>query len=117
MKKLILSVIAALALGITSCGGPSLDDINVAEIKDACGCVDAVKMASDIMIAEADKYESNGKMLAPDKASEKLMDEADKKIKDVVRKCTEELKIEGEAMKKCPSFKELEANTKKLQNL
>ena len=73
MEKLILPFFALLALGITSCGGPSLDDINVAEIKDACECVDAVKIASDVMIAEADKHNDNGKMLEPDAASKKLM--------------------------------------------
>lgn len=117
MKKLILPVLAALTLGVTSCGGPSLDDINVAEIKDACGCVDAVKLASDVMIAEAKKHESNGNMLEPDEATKKLMDEAAKKIEEITTKCTEELKVERETMKKCPSFKELEANMKNLQNL
>ncbi len=117
MKKRILPILTVMALGFTSCGGPSLDDVNIAEIKDACGCVDAVIIASDVMLAEADRHRVNGKMTEPDSEAKKVMDEADKKIKDIVKKCNQELKIEGAAMKKCPNFKELEANTKKLENL
>ncbi len=117
MKKLILPVFAALALGITSCGGPSIEDVKVADIKDACGCSDAVKTVSDVMVVEAEKHGFDEAKIKADAASKKVMDAADAKIMEVMKKCTEELKIENEAMKKCPSFKELEANMKKFENM
>lgn len=117
MKKLILPVFAALALGITSCGGPSLDDVNVAEIKDACGCVDAMKTVSDVMVAEAEKHGNDAEKLQKDADSKKLFDEAGKKSMELMKKCSQDLKLEPADMEKCPNFKEFEASAKKLDGI
>ena len=117
MKKLILPVIAALALGVTSCGGPSLDDVNVAEIKDACGCVDGMKTVSDVMVAEAEKHGNDAEKLEKDPESKKVFDEAGKKSMELMKKCSEELKLKPADMEKCPSFKEFEASAKKLEGV
>lgn len=117
MKKLILPVLAALVLGVTSCGSPSIEDVKVADIKDACGCSDAVKTVSEIMVTEAAKYDNDAEKLKANAESKKVMDAADEKIEAVMKKCRQELKIEKEAMEKCPSFKDADANMTKLRDM
>lgn len=117
MKKLTFSLIAGLAIGLASCGSPSIEDVNVADIKDACGCSDAVKTVSEIMVAEAGKYNNDADKLKANEDSKKLMDAADDKINAVMKKCRETLKVEKEAMEKCASFADADKNMKALKDM
>jgi hypothetical protein len=118
MKKRLLSalILTSLALGFTSCGGPSIDDVDIAEIKDACGCTDALKMVSDVVLAETEKHASEKELLA-DPESKKVIEAAEQKSELVMKRCEFELKVDREEFTKCPSFKELEANSEKIRTV
>ena len=117
MKKRILPIMTVMALGFTACGGPSLDDINVAEINDACGCADALKTVSDIILVEGEKHDMKKEKLMADPESKGVMDACEKKGEEVMKKCRDELKLQSSDLEKCPSMKEMEENAKKFRDL
>lgn len=97
MKKTLLGlgIVALLA----SCGGSSAEDVNVAEIKDACGCASSlVTIANDILDNIGDKSEDD---LENDKELMKTMKPKFDKLDELEDKCRKELKVELSAMEKC----------------
>ena len=116
MKKLILPITTILALGFASCGGPSIDDVDISEIKDACGCTDALNMIAEVVLAETENHTSEKELLA-DPESKKVIEAAEQKSELVMKRCEFELKVDREAFTKCPIFKELEANSEKIRSV
>lgn len=97
MKKTLLGlgIVALLA----SCGGSSAEDVNVAEVKDACGCADGfVTIANDILENVGDKTEDE---MENDKELEKTMKPKFDKLDALEDRCREELKVEMADMEKC----------------
>ncbi len=98
MKKTILGlgIVALLA----SCGGSSsAEDVNVAEMKDACGCTEGLMtIANDILDNIGDKTEDD---MEGDKELMKTMKPKFDKLDELEEKCRIELKVEMEDMEKC----------------
>jgi hypothetical protein len=117
MKKLTFSLIAGLAIGLASCGSPSIEDVKLEDIKDAWGCSDAVKTVSEIMVAEAAKYDNDADKLKANADSKKLMDAGEEKIDAVMKKCRKDLDVDKEAIEKCSSFAEADKNMKALKDM
>jgi hypothetical protein len=104
MKKTLLGlgIVALLA----SCGGSSAEDVNVAEMKDACGCTEGlVTIANDILDNIGDKSEDD---MEGDKELMKTMKPKFDKLDELENKCRKELEVEMEDMEKCdPELKTL----------
>lgn len=109
MKKIILGfgVLAVMA----SCGGSSAEDVNIADVKDACGCADGfLIVANDVLDAIGDKSEDD---MENDEELAKLMKPKMDKLDELEDKCRGELKVKLDEMKKCEP--ELEGVMKKFE--
>lgn len=96
MKKIVLGI-GVLAL-MASCGS-SAEDVNVADVKDACGCSSGfVTIANDILNEIGDKSENDMK---EDEALKKKMEPKFKKLDELEDKCRKELKVSMDDMKAC----------------
>lgn len=97
MKKTLLGL-GILAL-MASCGGQSAEDVNVAEIKDACGCSDGfVTIANDILAEIGDRTEDE---MENDKELEKAMKPKMEKLDELENKCRKDLKVTKDQMMAC----------------
>ena len=96
MKKVILGI-GALAL-MASCGS-SAEDVNVADMKDACDCSSGfVTVANDILDVIGDKSENDMK------EDEELKNELKpkfEKLDEIEDKCRQELGVTMEEMEAC----------------
>lgn len=109
MKKTILGL-GILAL-MASCGGSSAEDVNVAEIKDACGCTDGlITIANDILAEVGDKSENDMKA---DEELMKIMEPKFDKLDELEKKCRKDLEVSMDDMKACDA--ELEGVMKKFE--
>lgn len=105
MKKLL--VVATAAVFLASCGAKTADDVKVEDIKDACGCVEAMNIiATDILDNIGDKTEEEVK---EDEALKGKLE----KLEKVGKKCRKD--YEKEEAEKCDEFKELEKTMKKFE--
>lgn len=110
MRKTILGL-GVLAL-MASCGGSSsAEDINVADVKDACGCTESLMIiAGDILDKVGDKTEVEMKA---DEEMMKVMKPKMDKLDELEDKCRKELEVSMKDMKACDA--ELEPLMKKFE--
>ena len=110
MKKILLPIMAVVALTMTSCGGASIEDVNPDDIKDACGCVDAMQTVTDIMVGEADKYDKDADKLEANADSKKLWESGMEKIEAIMKKCKKDLDVGRKEMKECDNYDAVDKN-------
>jgi hypothetical protein len=109
MKKTILGL-GILAL-MASCGGSSAEDVNVADVKDACSCSSGfITVANDILATIGDKTENE---LEGDEELMKVMKPKMDKLDELENKCRRELKVDKDEMLACDP--ELEKVMKKFE--
>lgn len=110
MKNLTFSLFAGITLALASCSGPSIEDVNVADLKDACECSDAIKTVSDIIIDELGKYDNDMEKLDKNAESKKLVDSGKEKIDAIISTCRKDLDVKKVDIEKCSSFKDADKN-------
>lgn len=83
---------------MASCGS-SAEDVNVADMKDACDCSSGfVTIANDILDEIGDKSENDMK---EDEELKKKMEPKFKKLDELEDKCMKDLKVTQEEMMAC----------------
>ena len=115
MKNLTFSLFAGITLALASCGGPSIEDVNVAELKDACECSDAVETVSDIVVHELGKYDNDMKKLEENAESKTLVKSGKEKIDDIISTCQKDLNVSKADIEKCSSYKDADENMKMIK--
>jgi len=115
MKKLVF-VFAVGALTLTSCGGGAKKaaDIKVADIKDACGCMDAMNVVADEVLAAIEPFETEDALEA-DEAALKSVEALEDKFGEVEDHCRKELKLEKSSLEACDGFKGFEEKMEKIE--
>ena len=101
---------AVVALAMNSCGGASIEDVNPEDIKDACGCTEAMQTVTDIMVAEADDYDRDADKMQENADSKKLWEDGMEKIEAIMKKCRGDLDISKKDMKKCDNYDAVDKN-------
>lgn len=97
MKKTILGL-GVLAL-MASCGGSSAEDVNVAEVENACDCTSAlITVANDILAEVGDMSEND---MEGDEEMMKVMKLKFDKLDELEDKCRKELKVTKKEMAAC----------------
>ena len=96
MKKVILGI--GVFTLMASCG-TTAEDVNVADMKDACDCSSGfVTIANDILDEIGDKTENEMK---EDEELKKKMEPKFEKLDELEDKCRKELKVTMDEMKAC----------------
>lgn len=115
MKKLVF-VFAVGAMALTSCGGGAKKaaDIKVADLKDACGCVDAMDVVATEVLALIDPFATEDD-LEKDEAAMKSMDALEDKFGEIEDHCRKSLKVEKDALKECDAFAGFETKMEKVE--
>lgn len=114
MKKIVLSLSVIAALAVTSCGGGSAEDIKVEDLKDACGCVDAMNVVADEVITVIDKFDSEEELEKDEEAMKKI-DALEDKFEEIEDYCEDELKLKKSDAEECESFKSFIEKMEKIE--
>jgi hypothetical protein len=117
MRKSVLSLVAVVALSITSCGSNSKSaaDINVSELDSACGCVDAMEVVFDEMLSLIDgKTEEQIDSDEDIKKQVKSLEDIYEKIED---RCMDELNFSREEAEACPNFNKAKEKMDKIEDI
>lgn len=99
-------LVAVMVVLLTACGSKKAktsDDINVAKLNTACDCMDAMDLIATETLAVLDKFPDGTEMRKDSDALNKY-NKLESKLKDVTKRCTQDLKIEKEEAKKCSNY-------------
>lgn len=102
--KLFVPIIGLLVMA--ACGtkkAKTAEDINVAKLNNACDCLDAMDLVATETLSLLDKYASFEDM-RNDSESLNKYNKLEAKLKEVTKRCTEDLKIKKEEAEKCASY-------------
>ncbi|MCB9189847.1 MAG: hypothetical protein H6599_11280 [Flavobacteriales bacterium] len=114
MKKVLLSLGVVATLAMTSCGGGSAEDIKVEDLKDACGCVDAMNVVADDVLATVDKFDSEEE-LEKDEEAVKKIDALEEKFEEIEDHCKDKLEVKKSDIEACDGFKTFVEKMEKIE--
>lgn len=110
MKKLLLSFGFVASIMLISCGSgdksKTWEDINVSELEDACGCVDAMSIVAKEVLALMNKYDNEDELKENKEDFDKFK-KLEEKFNGIDNRCDDELDIPKEEAEKCEGFEEL----------
>lgn len=115
MKKIVL-VIAIGSFALTSCGGAKkAADINVADINDACGCLDNMNIVAAEVVSLIEPFETENELEA-DEAALKNLESLEDKFKEIEDRCRKGLELDKSELEACDGFKDFESKMETIEN-
>ena len=122
MRKLLIPVMVIAFVGFAaSCGGKkkpkTAADIVVSELKDACGCVDAMDIVVGEMLPIAQKYSGDGEMKDPSEEDKKKLEDLGKKLDEIGQRCEKDLNIPKADAEKCSGWGSLDGKMKEFEKM
>lgn len=102
--KMMILVIGMIAF--TACGtkkAKTADDIVVDKLNNACDCLDAMDLIATETLVVLDKF-ANREEMSKDSDALNKYNKLESKLKDVTKRCTQDLKIAKEEAEKCPTY-------------
>lgn len=109
MKKLVL--MAGVALLFASCGSKSAEDVKVEDLKDACGCADAMLTVTNDIISFMDGKDVDEMSEEDEKTKEGKF----KKIDEIMKHCMGELDVKESDIKECDAYDKVDENMDKIK--